>query len=205
MAYKTDITWQDTIKIYGVYFGLRGQELTQELVLNKLQGVVEFHRKRSLTMRGKALIINVLFLTRLWYAGTVILFDADFIAKIQRVIFKFLWRTTEWLARQTVVGPVDQGGLGVFDINTRLAALRVMHIKRFTFGDAVCWHSLAAYWIGFSVRQYNNTHARNTIVHAESERPAFYDKALRDFRRYLGMTNGDFNSTLKLRQVYKTL
>ncbi len=193
------ITWENTIKIYGIFFGQRGQELTQDLILKKLQGIVEFHQRRSLTMRGKALIINVLFLTRLWYAGAIIIFERTFIDKVQRISFKFLWRTTEWLARLTVIGPVDQGGLGVFDLKTRLAALRIMHLKHFAFGSEVSWHTVAAFWIGLSLRQFNSRYASNMIRHAESERPRFYEQALKDFHRFLELTNGSFNGSLTRR------
>ena len=66
-------------------------------------------------------------------------------------------------------------------IASRLAALRIMHIKHLLCNEPVKWHSFAHYWAGLSLRHFRPDFASNLQPHADWQ-PAFYKQTLADLR-----------------------
>ena len=47
------------------------------------------------------------------------------------------------------------------------------------------WTAFAIYWIGLSLREYNENFSSNLIPHCMDFRPEFYENAYRTFRSYV--------------------
>ena len=70
-------------------------------------------RSHSLSLSGKALIINALALSRIWYCR-----------ELNRIIFNFFWSgKCDLVARNVVIQPLDLGGFSVVSIQFKVYSL----------------------------------------------------------------------------------
>ena len=116
--------------------------------VSKLEATLNSWRARTLTFRGRSLIVNVLGLSLFWYLASVTYIPNTVIKKINSLIFPFVWgKKREWLSRDTASQPLDRGGLGVVDITKKVSAFRVLWVKRFLLGEKRGWHSFFRHYL----------------------------------------------------------
>ena len=194
---------KESIKICGVHFGQNMDILNENMLMPKISTAVRLHMPRALTLRGKVTVINTVICAKLWYVGACVLFSKEFISRVNRLIFKFIWKN-EWVSRNTLVLPPTDGGLGVYSLDLRLAAFRCDHLRRLFQDSEAKWKHFAVYWIGHSVRMWAPALASNILAHSEW-RPKFYLRALVDFRQvHSGPTAVD-PSSVTVKFAYKRL
>ena len=113
-----------------------------EAVANTLDG----WRQRALSYQGRALIINILALSRIWYVASLIPTPAWAITKLNTLIFSFFWKGKRDLVRRDIVClPKSFAGFGMVNIKLKLASLHVMWIKRF-FSSSHPWRLFLLHW-----------------------------------------------------------
>ena len=111
-----NITWvTDKLKIHGVFFG--ETDLTHANWDNRIIKVekwLNMWKSRTLSLKGKSMIINTLGALGLWYTATVLPMP-DFVhTRVTKAIFDFLWNgKTEQVKRTTCYLPLAMGGLAV--------------------------------------------------------------------------------------------
>ena len=79
-------------KILGQYFG--NVDCTQrnwEAKIQKIQNIVAAWRHRDLSFKGRALLINTLLTSTLWYNFTSLSMPPWAITQIERLIYDFFW------------------------------------------------------------------------------------------------------------------
>ena len=99
MADRTDgpvnIKWRtDFIKVLGIFFTISNCDflsLNWNFRIEKLAKRLESWKFRTLSLKGKSMIINTLALSVLWYTGSVVPLPAWAEKRINRIIFDFLW------------------------------------------------------------------------------------------------------------------
>ena len=131
------------------------------------------------------------------------IFSSNFIAKVNRLVFTFLWKN-EWVSRRTLVLPPVEGGLGIFHVESRLAAFRCDHLRRLMIGSSAKWQIFARYWIGLSLRKWAPALASNLFAHSEW-RPEFYSKALFELRQICLKQNSPSPFLLTVKVAYRNL
>lgn len=73
--------------------------------------------KRKLTIFGKSCVVNNLAVSKLIYFASILpLPENDFIKKVNRAIFNFIWNKHDRIKRNTLIGKIEEGGIGVIDI-----------------------------------------------------------------------------------------
>jgi hypothetical protein len=198
------VTWSDVIKVCGVFFGRNSRAQNEKYIIDKLTKVIAVHKSRDLTLRGKVLFINVVFFARLWYSGACVVFSQPFIDAVTRLIHQFIWKTTEYIARHTLICPLADGGLNLLHVPSRLAALRVIHLVHFLRDKPVTWHVFVRYWAGLSLRHFRADLASNLLPHSDWQ-PDFYRRALADLRVYNSFVPLLNFTDLSLKKVYRCL
>ena len=145
------------LEMLGLHFGDKHSiacSWTQRL--DKLSKRLEAWSFRSLSLKGKALIINSLALSGLVYIGSIFRLPENICKQINRAIFKFLWAgKNELVARRTCQNPIQHGGLGIVDINAKVKALQlrfISHICNESYSSP--WVYFARYYIGRQLCKY---------------------------------------------------
>lgn len=79
-------------------------------------------------MCTRSTIINTVILAKIWYVASVIEFTRSFHKEIDRIIYSFLWRPSEWIARNVLINAIFGGGLGLTHVRVKVKAIRLMQI-----------------------------------------------------------------------------
>jgi len=103
----------------------------------------------------------------------------------QRRCFSFMWRTRyEQIARKTLYLPLSKGGLMVPNIKLKCNSFYLLHVSKLINNYNAPWTHFARYWIGLSLRNYNESFACNLLPHSEYV-PSFYSHCLGVFRSFI--------------------
>ena len=181
-----NITWvADKLKILGVYFG--NADLEQANWANrvkKLETRLNFWRLRTLSLKGKSMIINTIGASGLWHTATVLPMPDWVYTRVNKAFWGFLWHgKTELVKREITHLPLDRGGLSVVHAREKSRALKLRWAR--CVGDPSYeskWVYFARYWIGFSLsRQMKNwTFLRSNAApkHLGDDKPLVYQQIL---------------------------
>lgn len=94
---------------------------------NKVSKTLKTFNYTGHALLGMALLCNMKIssiLTYYWHGNFV---DQSEIEKIRKEIFGFIWKTTEWIKRNTLYLPRREGGLVPDDLAIRNKALKLKH------------------------------------------------------------------------------
>ena len=104
-------------------------------------------RSRSLSFSGKALVINALALSRIWYVASLVFMSSWVCRELNSIIFYFFWSgKRDLVARNVLIQSLDLGGFSVVSIQLKVFSLLSQWVKRFL----ICpngWTYLLKYWL----------------------------------------------------------
>ena len=150
-----DITWvTDKLKILGVYFGVIDLiHANWDNHVTKLEKRLNMWKSRTLSLKGKSMIINTLGASGLRYTATVLPMPDFLHTRVTKAIFDFLWNgKTEQVKPDTCYLPLVLGGLAVINPVEKARALKLRWVPG--IGDPACvskWVYFAHYWMGLAL------------------------------------------------------
>ena len=118
--------WSSTkLKILGVFVGHGNlEEDNWRPRINAVDHVLRSWRSRSLSFRGKALVINALALSQVWYVASLVHMPAWVGKELSLPDFSFFWfDKRELVSRSSVAQSPLFGGFSVVDVNFKVYAL----------------------------------------------------------------------------------
>ena len=85
------IEWSSVkVKVIGVFLGpFATEEDNWRPRITAVQNVLSSWRQRSLSFRGKALVINALALLRIWFLASVVHMSSWVLRELNRSVFQF--------------------------------------------------------------------------------------------------------------------
>ena len=122
------------LKTLGVYIG-HDKELCYRnnwiRCITDMEKLFESWKTRNLTLFGKCSVVNTLAISKLVYVASILkLPDQKEIKYINKLIFSFLWCNKDRIKRNTMIGTIEQGGIGVVDIESKLKAIKASWIGK---------------------------------------------------------------------------
>ena len=158
------IAWnEDTgLKVLGIHFfedhnNTLNYNWTK--VVNKLRQMTNLLQHRTMSMRGKVILLNTIILSKVWYLASVIPLPAAHLKTIEGIILDFLWGDTRYrpISPKTFYLPISKGGLGLLHPKHQSAALRLKYFFYITDPNRTeLWILYARYWLSFRLKKYNN-------------------------------------------------
>ena len=116
--------------------------------IDALQNVLNSWRQRQLSFRGKALVVNALALSGLWYVVSCLAVPSWVIAAVNKEIYSFLWSNKkELVSRNAIHQPTAEGGLGFPSFQLRIPAFHVQWIKRLADHTDAKWKSFFQFFL----------------------------------------------------------
>ena len=89
-------------------------------------------RQRILSFQGRALVINTLVLSQVWYVASLIHMPPWVLGKLLRLVFSFFWKGKMDLVAPTVVVQAPSvDGFSVVDVKLKVQSLLVQWVRRF--------------------------------------------------------------------------
>ena len=131
----------------GVFLGpLASPEDNWRPRISAVENVLLSWRQRSLSFRGKALSINALALSRIWYVASLVYMPPFVLRELSQLIFKFFWSgKRDLVARRVVVQPTSCGGFSVVDVDLKVWALLLQWVRRLSVSPST-WVSFFSFW-----------------------------------------------------------
>jgi len=80
-----------------------------------------------------------LLLPKVFYIASVIPSPTEFIKSFQAVIFNFLWKGTDKIARKAAINNAEYGGFNVTDFESSIKSARLAWITRFFSEESYPW------------------------------------------------------------------
>jgi len=97
--------------------------------LSKLENNLNLWKSRSLSLIGKSLIVNVLGASKFWFLAKILPVPKWVVSRFRKLVYHFLWNSKiETVSQQTLLGPVQEGGLGIIDFSCKSKALKVSYV-----------------------------------------------------------------------------
>ena len=113
----------DYLRCLGLFLG-KDRGASQGLNWKPLVPKIEKWTTRSLEVHGRAMVLNVFGLSKLWYVGHVLETGDKYLKKFESVMFQFVWqRSGERVARDIMVQSKEKGGVA-----HKLKGSRIKHV-----------------------------------------------------------------------------
>ena len=114
--------------------------------IDAVDHVLKSWRSRSLSFRGKALVINALALSRVWYVASLVHMPAWVAKELASLAFSFFWSgKRELVSRSVVIQSSLFGGFSVVSVQYKVWALLGQWVRRFASSSAGL-SSLMSFW-----------------------------------------------------------
>ena len=118
------LSWLTTQKDYFPSLGIlycndfdRAVFLAWEKVVVNIQIRIGMLSSRKLTIFQKAVIVNTLVLSKLWYTAHVYPLPVSYVKPINRLVFGYVWsKGYDPIKRETLMLPKTEGGISLIDI-----------------------------------------------------------------------------------------
>ena len=109
---------------------LAQRKLVELRMLESLQAVCDLYRCRNLSLRGRAAIVNSVFLSKLWHVLRVTSFPQSFFKRIRSITGQFMNHGVKPIFRyDRLCQRLHEGGLGLLDPLVQQGSLFVRWIK----------------------------------------------------------------------------
>ena len=181
------ILWTaDKVKILRVYIGNGDMdEANWRPRIEAVEKCLNSWCSRTLSLSRRALIVNALALSRIWYIASLVAVSSWVKTELNRLIFNFFWGGKRDLVTQNVViHPKDMGGFSLVSIKLKVYALSIQWVRRF-FSSLDGCISILTFWF------FNRFGVGPSVVFTHPFRfslnllPAFYRPLLYAWR-YIG-------------------
>ena len=138
------ISWPDRpLRVLGVYFSYDQKtcvKLNFSDRIDEAQRIVNWWKTRNLTMYGRIQIIKTFVMSQFMYVSSVIHTPPEVIRRINKLVFKFIWRNkSERLKRRVLMSNIVNGGLKAPDFQSMIGAARLKWIKKISTSAEAPW------------------------------------------------------------------
>ncbi len=139
------------MKILGIRVGENENEISNvvwEEVFKGMQKRLNFWKLRNLFLKGKVLVINSLFLSKMWYVLGSVSLPLWVYKKIKSIVLNFLWEgKPSKIAYDTLIGKVEEGGLGLLDPFIRMKSIRIKIVNKYWKDGKYAWKGVMNYFL----------------------------------------------------------
>ncbi|CAM5105486.1 unnamed protein product, partial [Natator depressus] len=97
-----------------------------------------------LSLRGRALVLNQLVLSMLWYRLNPLVPAPGFLATLRTSILEFFWSGLHWVPAGVLHLPLEEGGQGLKCLHTQVHVFHLQALQRLLYGaGSPAWSILA--------------------------------------------------------------
>jgi hypothetical protein len=144
--------------------------------ITKIENLAKQWCLRKLTLKGKVLVANSLFISQLLYLGSCMYTPTWVIQQYKEIVTRFIWNNKPPKVKYTaMINSIDEGGLNLHDLETKLKSIKLGWIKKL-YDD-----ELKAPWKA-NIEQHFNVSIKEIIKSnmIYTDYPKFQDKFYND-------------------------
>lgn len=183
------------IEVLGVFIGVGNlEEANWRPLIDTVDRLLKSWRSRVLSFRGKALVINALALSRVWYVASLIHMPAWVLKELSFLAFSFFWSgKRELVSRSSVSLSPLFGGFSVVNVKFKVWSLLGQWVKRFAPSSAG-WISFLTYWFRYHFSASPLEVSSRPFAFNPRVLPPFYSSLLLAWRSLDGSFSSSRNS-----------
>ena len=169
-------------KILGQFFGnVDCAQKNWEAKLQKINRIIGAWRHRDLSLKGRALLINTLLTSTLWYNVTSLPVPPWASAQIEQAIYSFFWNYKRPMVNRDILAlPLKEGGFNIPRLETRIQAFRLNTLRRLLTEDDAHWKYFTAHFLRVANMRLGKMTLMldYTVQHIDRDIPAFHKELL---------------------------
>ncbi len=132
------ITFIETpLRVLGIYIGHDKAACYKKNWVDKLECIdklLERWKQRGLTILGKVLIVKALIIPKLVHNFTLLKTPDGILARIEKVLYKYIWNKKERIKRNTIISGIDKGGISMVDTMCKNMSIKAAWVNRILEG-----------------------------------------------------------------------
>ena len=137
------------IKCLGVYIGHDKKacyNMNWVKTIDDMENLLESWKKRTLTLFGKTCIINTKAVSKFTYKESIVRYpEESLIKRVISNIFNFLWNKTDRIKRNTIIGGILDGCIGVIDTETKLKSFKAIWVAKLLKSKNIMYDIIRGY------------------------------------------------------------
>lgn len=135
------------IKVLGIYLSHGDTSAANwDPRISAVRHCLDAWRERSLLYSGRAIALNALALSKVWYMASLVPMPQPILTELTSLSFDFFWAgKRDLVARRVLFHPCDSGGFSVVSIAFKIHSLLVQWFRRMAVNPGA-WVSLLTYW-----------------------------------------------------------
>ena len=136
-------------KLLGTFFGNTNcTRLNIDHRLQSIRNTIAAWKHRDLSYKGKAIVINGLLTSTLWYTATSTSIPPWAITELETEFYNFFWDYKKPLISRDILAlPLSEGGFNVQRIQNKIHALRLNTLRRLLSPEEAHWKHFTAYFL----------------------------------------------------------
>ena len=139
----SEIRWTDNgIRILGIYFSYDEKETRRmnfDKRLDDIKCTFLRWKNRGLTLIGKIQLLKTFAVSKIMYLVSNIEIPDDFVKKVERMMFEFLWNGPDKISRATLYAEYVDGGLKFPNLRCMIETQLVKWIQRYIMQSNHNW------------------------------------------------------------------
>ena len=149
---------ENRLKIFGIFIYPTYKQILDENwteLLKKFRGKLFSWNLRSLdTFQQRADVLQIFGTSKLWYMCQVLPLPPHFAAKIENIMWRFIWvGKLEKLALDEIKNPRDQGALNIVCVRSKADALFLRQTCRMLAEPDLNSYKHLKFWIGLYLEE----------------------------------------------------
>ena len=185
---SSGIRWsKGPFKTLGSWFSTDPEEMIRlncNEKLNIIETILKVWHPRSLTLRGKIIIIKSLAIPHLLQLSSAISLSEKFLINLDRMFTNFIWSDRKHLiSKNILIQPIEFGGIKMVTAKNILDTSKIMWIKRLSNNIDAAWKILAKNLMGLDIK---NIFKKQMYAAIKSNiKTPFYQGMLKTWFRFL--------------------
>ena len=157
-----------------------------DILINKIRVKLNMLSTRFLSLYQKAIIINTLILSKVWYISHVLPLGKNKAKVIEQSVFRYLWSGMyQPIKRETLYLPRTEGGIGVLNVYHKSAAILTNTYLNVVTSDSF-GQQLALYYTNIRINQLISLENCSDMSYIGTP---FYNSIVDNIRKLIRMSN----------------
>ena len=146
------IKWPEQFRCLGIYLGHNKQLNERRNFSEKVDQIEEALKnweKRDLSLIGRVQVIKTFAISKLVFPASLMCTPEHIIKRLNRILFKFLWRSKDEVKRIKVFQDMKNGGLNMIDLQSFIKSLIASWVIRIQAADpnTCSWVQLPTHYL----------------------------------------------------------
>ncbi len=144
------IKWPEQLRCLGIYVGHckdKNIKVNWTQKLEKVEIMLNNWKKRDISLLGKIQVIKTFVISQFVLPATILIVPSGIIKKIETMVYRFIWGSTDKVKRVTIIRDLKHGGLNMIDIKSLFLSFKAGWILKLLKSNPTIhgWTQLAYY------------------------------------------------------------